>query len=73
VVILTQALRKSFVSNLYMSYVVGRMQVKPNKQPVIVSVPICHYEGQFHFMIYSSGWQKKRKRSTIRTLTQLLR
>jgi len=60
-VILTKALQKSFVSNLHMFYVAGRMQVKPNKQPVIVSVPICHYEGQFHFVIYSSGWQNKRK------------
>jgi hypothetical protein len=31
------------------------MQVKPDKQPVIVSIPICHYEGKLHFMIYFSS------------------
>lgn len=35
------------------------MQVKPNKQPVIVSVPICHYEGQCNFfaMVGIAWWE----------------
>ncbi|KAK7334458.1 hypothetical protein VNO80_26215 [Phaseolus coccineus] len=28
----------------FFATIYNRMQVKPNKQPVIVSVPICHYE-----------------------------
>jgi len=67
VVILTQVHTKMLCFSFsHLFYVVGRMQVKPNKQPVIVSVPICHYDGQLHFLIYLSGATKKRKRSTLR-------
>lgn len=41
-----------------------RMQVKPSTQPVIVSIPICHYDGQSHFIIYFSGNTDKRKKKT---------
>jgi len=36
----------SSVGDNMLGYLLCRMQVKPSSQPAVVSIPICHYDGQ---------------------------
>ncbi|XP_075667981.1 actin-related protein 8 isoform X1 [Castanea sativa] len=49
----------------FFATIYNRMQVKPSNQPIVVSVPICHYDGQLLYNTESAKASRQQLKKTI--------